>query len=30
MYDCSIVRRSDTELGVKFVAAPKAIMRISR
>jgi len=30
MYDCSIVRRSDTELGVKFMAAPKAITRISR
>ncbi len=30
MYDCRIVRRSDTELGVKFMAAPKAITRISR
>jgi hypothetical protein len=30
MYDCRIVRRSDTEIGVKFVAAPKAMTRASR
>jgi hypothetical protein len=30
MYDCKIVRRSDSELGVKFVAAPKAVTRFSR
>ncbi len=30
MYDCSIVRRDDTELGVRFMAAPKAVTRFSR
>jgi hypothetical protein len=30
MYDCLIVRRGDTDLGVKFMAAPKAITRLSR
>jgi hypothetical protein len=29
MYDCKIVRRSDTEIGVKF-AVPKAVTRVSR
>lgn len=30
MYDCRIVRRSGAELGVRFVAAPKAITRFQR
>ena len=30
MYDCKIVRRSETEIGVKFVAAPRPITRHSR
>ena len=30
MYDCKIVRRGDTELGVKFVAAPRPITKIVR
>ena len=30
MYDCKIVRRSDSELGVKFLAAPKPMTKIVR
>jgi hypothetical protein len=30
MYDCKIVRRDDTELGVKFVAAPKPMSKTVR
>lgn len=30
MYDCKIVRRDETELGVKFTAAPKPITKIVR
>ena len=29
-YECKIVRLTETELGVKFVAAPKALTRVSR
>jgi PilZ domain len=28
MYDCKIVRRSETELGVKFLAAPKPMTKV--
>lgn len=27
MYDCKIIRRSGTELGVKFLATPKPITK---
>jgi hypothetical protein len=27
MYDCKIIRRGDTELGVKFIAAPKPMTK---
>jgi hypothetical protein len=30
IYDCKIVRRDDTELGVKFVAAPKPMTKTLR
>lgn len=30
MYDCRIVRRAETELGVKFVAAPKPMTKVVR
>ena len=30
MYDCKIIRRGDTELGVKFIAAPKPITKVVR
>ena len=30
MYDCKIMRRSETELGVKFVAAPKPMTKVIR
>lgn len=30
MYDCKIMRRSETELGVKFVAAPKPMTKVVR
>jgi hypothetical protein len=30
MYECRIIRRSDTELGVKFVAPPKPMTKIVR
>jgi hypothetical protein len=30
MYDCKIIRRGDTELGVKFIAAPKPITKVMR
>ncbi len=30
MYDCKIIRRSDTELGVKFLAAPKPMTKAVR
>ncbi|NOT70262.1 MAG: PilZ domain-containing protein [Hyphomicrobium sp.] len=30
MYDCKIVRRSETELGVKFTAAPKPMTKVIR
>ena len=30
VYDCKIVRRDETELGVKFVAAPKPMTRVIR
>lgn len=30
MYDCKIVRRGDTELGVKFASAPKPIAKVVR
>lgn len=30
MYDCRIVRRCEAELGVRFVAAPRAITRFQR
>lgn len=30
MYDCKIVRRDETELGVKFTAAPKPITKVVR
>jgi hypothetical protein len=30
MYDCKIVRRGESDLGVKFVSAPKAISRTPR
>lgn len=28
MYDCKIIRRDETELGVKFVAAPRPIAKV--
>jgi hypothetical protein len=30
MYDCKVVRRGETELGVKFIAAPKPITKVVR
>ena len=30
MYDCKIIRRGDTELGVKFLAAPKPMSKAAR
>ncbi|MEQ1715260.1 MAG: PilZ domain-containing protein [Hyphomicrobium sp.] len=30
VYECKIVRRSETELGVKFVAAPKPLAKVVR
>lgn len=30
MYDCKIVRRGETELGVKFTAMPKPIAKMVR
>ena len=30
MYDCKIMRRSETELGVKFLAAPKPMTKVAR
>lgn len=30
MYDCKIIRRSDSELGVKFLAAPKPMAKNAR
>lgn len=30
MYDCKIVRRGETELGVKFTAMPKPIAKAAR
>jgi PilZ domain len=30
MYECRIVRRGETELGVKFVAAPKPMTKVVR
>lgn len=30
MYDCKIIRRSETELGVKFLAAPKPMAKTVR
>lgn len=30
MYECKIVRRSETELGVKFTAAPKPMLKAAR
>ena len=30
MYECRIVRRSETELGVKFLAAPKPMTKVLR
>lgn len=30
MYDCKIVRRDETKLGVKFVAAPKPMTKVVR
>lgn len=30
MYDCKIMRRGETELGVKFIAAPKPIAKVVR
>ncbi len=28
MYDCRIIRRGDTELGVKFLSAPKPMSKV--
>ncbi len=30
MYDCCIVRHTDTEIGVKFLSAPKSIKLVGR
>ncbi len=30
MYDCKIIRRGETELGVKFLAAPKPMTKVVR
>ncbi|MBR2536764.1 MAG: hypothetical protein IKE66_11905 [Hyphomicrobium sp.] len=30
MYDCKITRRDETELGIKFTAAPKPITKVVR
>jgi hypothetical protein len=30
MYECKIIRRAETEIGVKFTSAPKAITKITR
>ena len=30
MYECRIVRRAETELGVKFIAAPKPMTKVVR
>lgn len=30
MYDCRITRRAETEIGVKFTSAPKAITKVTR
>ena len=30
MYDCKIMRRSETELGVKFLSAPKPMTKVMR
>ena len=30
MYECKIVRRGDSELGVKFVSAPKPMTKVLR
>jgi PilZ domain len=30
MYDCKIMRRTETELGVKFLAAPKPMTKVVR
>jgi hypothetical protein len=30
MYDCRVVRRGETELGVKFIAAPKPMTKAMR
>lgn len=30
MYDCKIIRRDETELGVKFTAAPKPMTKVVR
>ncbi len=30
MYDCKIVRRGETQLGVKFTSAPKPITKVVR
>jgi PilZ domain len=30
MYECKIIRRGETELGVKFTAAPKAMTKVVR
>jgi hypothetical protein len=30
MYECKIIRRSDKEIGVKFVSAPKPMTKVVR
>jgi hypothetical protein len=30
MYECRIIRRGETELGVKFIAAPKPMTKVVR
>ena len=30
MYDCKIMRRGETELGVNFLAAPKPMTKVAR
>jgi hypothetical protein len=30
MYECRIIRRGETELGVKFISAPKPMTKVTR